>query len=268
MTVPLPWFINTHQLAYSSQALQSMTVPLPWFINTHQLALSNHTAPNLARKVNGMIPASFLIYCQISVPTALTVLLHYSHHPCSDFIDMLRRLISCGIIIIIKQPNSCDWNEAKKQSSNKHSTTYNRRQKTVQMKQLYSLKVLARRRVSEWESEVVEIPVVGIIDVDVADRHVVKHTVVRVDDHRLTAGLRRTVIGTLNDQCKLLHRPLLRLAVVTDVHTQSVRLEAECRASVVVTLGYQASFVFCTNKNTNTARTPRLLELANSLSPS
>ena len=77
-------------------------------------------------------------------------------------------------------------------------------------------------RLDERESQVIEVPVVCVVDINVANWHVVKQTVVRVDDDGLTAGLRRTVIGALNNQRELLLRPLLWHTVVANIHMQSV----------------------------------------------
>ena len=106
-----------------------------------------------------------------------------------------------------------------------------------------SRKIRLGRRVSKWECQVRKIPVIRIIDVNVAEWHVIKHPVVSVGSDVLGARLRRVVIRALDYKSEMLHGPLLRHTVVTDVHCQTVRLEAECWPLEAATPCNQASFV-------------------------
>ena len=106
-----------------------------------------------------------------------------------------------------------------------------------------SLEIWVRRWICKQKGQVIKVPVIRVIDINSADRHVIKQSVVRVDSDGLVSRLRRVFILTLNHKRKMSHGPLLRYAVVTDVHTQIVRLEAECRPLETTTPCNQASFI-------------------------
>ena len=100
-----------------------------------------------------------------------------------------------------------------------------------------------RRWVCKCEGEIAKVPVVRVIDVNIADRNIIKHSVVCVNDDGFSAGLRWAVIGAFNHQLQLPHCPLLWLAVVANIHSQRIRLEPECWPPVVAASGNQARFI-------------------------
>lgn len=124
-----------------------------------------------------------------------------------------------------------------------------------------SREIFIGRRVCKRESQVRKIPVIGIVNVDVANWHVIKQSVVSVDNYVLGACLWRVVVRALNHESEMPCGPLLWHAIITDVHAQTIRLEAEGRPLEITTFCNQASLISWPQKTQRATTLPQVLQL-------